>query len=74
MAARLTSDMELRIAEGTSPFSPLGSRDNGDRLVYDLDGLGQKHFYFQSSKLLIWVAADHEIAENVLAELLIFYP
>ncbi len=74
MAARLTSDMEVRIAEGNSPFTPLGSRDDGKRKVYELDGLGQKHYYFQSRKLLIWVAADFEIAEDVLSDLLVFYP
>jgi len=74
IAARLTSDMEMRIAEGNSPFTPLGKRDDGDRLIYELDGLGQKHYYFQSGKLLIWFAADHDIAEDVLIETLAFYP
>jgi len=74
MATRLTSDMEVRIAEGNSPFTPLGSRDDGKRKVYELDGLGQKHFYFQSGKFLIWVAADFEIAEDALSDLLVFYP
>ncbi len=74
MAARLTSDMEMRIAEGNSPFTPLGERDDGDRLIYELDGLGQKHFYFQSGKLLIWLAADFDIAEKVLDAALVFYP
>jgi len=73
-AARLTSDMEMRIAEGNSPFTPLGTRDDEERLIYELDGLGQKHFYFQSGKLLIWFAADHDIAEEVLVETLKFYP
>jgi len=74
MAKRLTSDMEARIAEGNSPFNPIGARNDGSRAIYELDGLGQKHFYFQSNNLLIWVAADHEIAENVLSEILLFYP
>jgi hypothetical protein len=74
IAARLTSDMEMRIAEGNSPFTPLGVREDGDRPIYELDGLGQKHYYFQSGKLLIWLAADHGIAEQVLLETLTFYP
>lgn len=74
MAKRLTSDMETRIAEGNSPFNPIGARDHGSRPIYELDGLGQKHFYFQSNDLLIWVAADDEIAGDVLVELLLFYP
>ncbi len=74
MAARLTSDMEMRIAEGNSPFTPLGERDDGDRLIYELDGLGQKHYYFQSGKLLVWLAFDHRVAEETLDEILEFYP
>ncbi len=74
MADRMMKDMELRIAEGNSPFTPLGARDGGDRMIYELDGLGQKHFYYQSGKLLIWLAANHNIAEQALAETLMFYP
>ncbi|MBC8506467.1 MAG: hypothetical protein ISR58_04505 [Anaerolineales bacterium] len=74
MAARLTNDMEERIAEANSPFSALDERDGGYRLIYEVDGLGQKHFYFQSGKLLIWLAADHAIAEDVLIDTLEFYP
>jgi hypothetical protein len=36
--------------------------------------MGQKHFYFQSGDLLIWLAADQEIAEQAISQVLEFYP
>ncbi len=72
-AVRLTAAMTARINEGNSPFSlPVEVQVDG-RKVYALDGLGQKHFYFRSGSLLIWLAADEEIAEQALSECLAFY-
>ena len=59
---------------GSSPFSPVGERKDGSRTIYELDGMGQKHFYFQSGKLIVWLAVDLESAEEVLAQVLKFYP
>jgi hypothetical protein len=36
--------------------------------------LGQKHFYFQSGELIVWLAANVQDAELTLAESLTFYP
>ncbi len=74
LAAELLKAMRNRIAEGNSPFTPVAERQDGGRTVYELDGMGQKHFYFQSSTLVIWLAADSEIAEQALKEMLAFYP
>lgn len=73
-AAGLVSAMHGRIAEGNSPFEPLADRQDGGRTVYALDGMGQKHFYFQSARQVVWVAADAGIAERALEEALAFYP
>jgi hypothetical protein len=35
---------------------------------------GQKHFYFQSRKLIVWFAVDPERAEEALNQILKFYP
>jgi hypothetical protein len=43
-------------------------------MVYQVEGLGQAHYYFQSGDLIIWLAADKALADTSLAELLAFYP
>jgi hypothetical protein len=74
LAGRLVEDMETRIAEGKSPFSPIGVRQIGERPVYELTGMGQKHFYFQSGQRVVWLAVDHGLGEQALMEAMDFYP
>ncbi|NOX62341.1 MAG: hypothetical protein GXP42_10430 [Chloroflexi bacterium] len=74
MAARMLSDMERSIAEGESPFTPIGVREISGRKIYELTGTGQRHFYFRSGSLLIWVAADEPVAEVALVQVLAAYP
>jgi hypothetical protein len=44
------------------------------RTLYELTGMGQRHYYFQSNNLVVWLAADDPIAETALAGALNFYP
>ncbi len=74
MASRMVTEMEQAIAEGESPFTPVGTREINGRVVYELTGMGQKHYYFRSASLVVWLAADDAIAETALAEALSFYP
>ncbi len=79
IAAEMVRAMTDKIAEASagparSPFTPLGGRQMNGRTVYELSGMGQRHFYFQSSNLVIWLAADDSIAESALDETLQFYP
>jgi hypothetical protein len=32
--------------------------------VYPLRGMGQEHMYFQSGRLVLWLAADTGVAEG----------
>ena len=66
--------MRDEIATGSSPFTPEGERFINDRTIYTFDGMGQKHFYFQSGRLIIWLAADENIAEQALYEILEYFP
>jgi hypothetical protein len=76
LAGRLLAAMRDKIAgsAGESPFTPVGELQNGPRTIYALNGMGQKHFYFQSGKLLIWLAVDPQIADETLTTVLKFYP
>lgn len=74
MASKMVDEMEQAIATGNSPFTPTGKRDVNGRTLYELVGMGQRHYYFQSNSLVIWLAADETIAETALAETLTFYP
>jgi len=74
MADQMTAEMHARIAEGRSPFKPVGQRRAGWHTIYELDGMGQKHFYFRSGELVIWLAVDERLAEEALLQILVFYP
>src|SRR3990170_4658016 len=76
VAGRMLVAMRDKIAStsGKSPFSPVGERQDGTRIVYELDGMGQKHFYFQSGKMIVWLAVNPERAEEALTQVLKFYP
>jgi len=74
MAAEMVRSMTDKIAEGRSPFTPLDGRQINGRAIYELAGMGQRHFYFQSGSLVIWLTADEAIAEKALEEVAAFYP
>ncbi|MBE0409720.1 MAG: hypothetical protein IBX69_08310 [Anaerolineales bacterium] len=74
VANRLVIEMRDRIDKTDTPFNPIGERRHGNRVIYELTGLGQKHFYFQSANLIVWMAADEQLADQALVELLEFYP
>lgn len=74
MATQLVEAMRDKIASSNSPFTLVAERRQTNRIIYELDGMGQKHFYFQSAALVVWLAADPDIAEKALKETMEFYP
>lgn len=74
MAAGMVNSMRDKISEGNSPFTPTNEYRFGGRKVYELEGMGQKHFYFQSNNLIVWLAADLAIADQALEQTLEAYP
>jgi len=74
MAAALLASMETNIAQGGTQFTAASVLNFGGRDVYEVEGLGQLHFYFQSSEKVIWLSADQGVAEQALIELMKFYP
>jgi hypothetical protein len=73
-AAQLVIEMRDKIAEGNSPYEPVGVEDFDGRMVHQLEGFGQTHSYFQSGDLVIWLAADKALAATSLVDVLVFYP
>jgi len=74
MTGRLLTAMRDKIDEVNSPFSPIAEREIDQRMIYELEGMGQRHFYFRSDDLIVWLAVDNSYAEEALQEILIFYP
>jgi len=74
IAAQMAQAMTNKIAEGRSPFTSTKTRQLKGRMVYELSGMGQQHFYFQSGKLVVWLTVDKAIAEKALGEITAFYP
>jgi hypothetical protein len=73
MAAAMVRAMRDKIAEGRSPFTPLGTRSLSGSEIYELTGMGQSHFYFRTGALVVWLAADKALAESALQEAVTFY-
>ncbi|OGO28102.1 MAG: hypothetical protein A2W33_03375 [Chloroflexi bacterium RBG_16_52_11] len=74
MAARMLAAMQGKIAQGNSLFTPMTPFIDGKRTVYVLEGMGQRHFYFQSDNLVIWLAADPAVADAAIKQILEAYP
>jgi hypothetical protein len=70
---QMTDAMQQKIAEGNSPFTPIEEIQAGNRTVYALKGMGQRHYYFQSQNLVIWLAVDPAIADEALQQILEVY-
>ena len=73
IAVEMTNAMQLKIAEGNSPFTPIDEIDSRNRKVYALEGMGQRHYYFQSQNLVIWLAANPAFADKALQQILEVY-
>jgi hypothetical protein len=74
VALVMTNAMKEKIAKGNSPFTPLEQFDQGNRTIHVLEGMGQKHYYFQSKNLVIWLAVNPALADQALQQTLEVYP
>lgn len=72
-AIEMTDAMQSKIAQGNSPFTPVNEIKDGNRKIYALEGMGQKHYYFQSNNLVIWLAVDPNLADEALQQILEVY-
>lgn len=72
-ATELIDLMTEKINLERSPFSIPTIKEFNGTPVYVLEGLGQQHYYWRVGQLILWLAADYEIAEEALGECLAFY-
>ncbi len=73
-ASKLVSAMRDAISVGNSPFQPINEISRKGRKVYHLTGMGQGHYYFRAGSLVVWLAEEADLADQVLEEVLEFYP
>ncbi|MEW5939322.1 MAG: hypothetical protein AB1750_06660 [Chloroflexota bacterium] len=74
IAARMIVAMRDKIANGNSPFTPMTEINDNGRIVYVLEGVGQKHYYFQSKNLVVWLAVNPAFADAAIQQILEVYP
>ncbi len=70
LAGRQVQAMTERIAEGRSPFAPVGNHEVEGITVYVLTGMGQVHYYFQLDRRVVWLAISPSLADRGLEELI----
>ena len=73
-AAALIQQMTTAIDAGNTPFTPGSVYTFNERKVYSLSDAQQLHFYFQSGRLVVWIAADDVVAETALKDAMQYYP
>ena len=56
-----------------SPFLEIDNLTMGGRWIKYMEGLGQRHYYFQSGRYVIWLAADRAVSEEALRQVVDFY-
>jgi len=69
-AAQLLQAMTQRIGVGNPVFSGLERREVEGQEVFSVVGQGQRHYYYQRGRLVIWLAAPPGKEKEFLADAL----
>jgi len=64
--------MAMKMAEGSSVFSPLTYSEMGDDVHFETDGMGFKHYFYRAGNILIWWQVEPDKAEATYDDLLKF--
>ena len=72
-AAALVVAMRDAIGAADTPFTPLEPIQIDGVAVYPLRGLGQEHIYFRAGRLVLWLAANDDVAESTRRALMEAY-
>jgi hypothetical protein len=65
-------NMAMKMANGSSVFSPLKHSKMGDNIYFETDGMGLKHNFYRIDNILIWWQVEPDKAEVTLSDLLKF--
>lgn len=67
---RLLELMTTEINKGNNPFTKPKEKVMDSLTVYELSGLGQRHYYYAAGDKLAWLGVDPAIAEVALRDLI----
>ncbi len=64
--------MAMKMADGSSVFSPLTHSKMGDSVHFETEGMGLKHYFYRIDNILIWWQVEPDKAEATYNDLLKF--
>jgi hypothetical protein len=65
-------NMALKMANGSSVFSPLTHSKIGDIVHFEIEGMGLKHYFYRIDNILIWWQVEPDKAVATYNDLLKF--
>lgn len=65
-AQTLVKEMADKIGAGNAMFSNLRPLNISGRTIYEVDGLGQLHFFYAANDKIVWLASDPDHAPDAL--------
>ncbi|MBW2556462.1 MAG: hypothetical protein JRE07_06080 [Deltaproteobacteria bacterium] len=65
-------NMAIKMATGSSVFSPLTHRKMGNKVHFETEGMGFKHYFYRVDNILIWWQVEPDKAETTFSDLLKF--
>ncbi len=71
-AERNIKNMAMKMANGSSVFSPLTHSKIGDSVHFEIEGMGFKHYFYRIDNILIWWQVEPDQAVATFNDLLKF--
>lgn len=65
-------NMSMKMAKGSSVFSPLTHNKIGDSVYFETEGMGLKHYFYRTDNILIWWQVESDKALATFNDLLKF--
>jgi len=73
-ASNMTEAMRTRIDSVDSPFTQVALRPRQAGPITELEGMGQRHYFYDSGSTVVWLGAEPALAEQALVNLQEMYP
>jgi hypothetical protein len=65
-------NMAMKMANGSSVFSPVTHTKMGETVYFETEGMGLKHYFYRMDNILIWWQVEPDCAETTYNDLLKF--